>query len=380
MTGPISFHRDRVRGGGGLAGAIVGPLLAVAVVTAISLLLYQDSGLTDIVLLFGINAVMVVGFQVFVGNTGIVSFGHIAFMALGAYAGGIAAIPIADKSIFLPDLPSFIGSWSVSIAPALVIGGLVAGAIGLLAGGALMRLSGAAASIATLGLLIIVNNVIAQATPITRGPQSIYGIPTNTTFFWVFASLAVAVALASWFKWSALGLRARAARDEPVAAESSGVPLVRSRLWAFALSAFITGIGGALYAQLLGGFSPASFYLPQLTVVISMAIIGGINSITGALTGAAVISVVNELLRRVEDGVNVVGVHIQLATGISAAVLGVALIAMLRWRPDGLLGAAELQVGPGTRKRPPGSTPLPDEGRQQPLSAPPPEATRLVGG
>lgn len=339
----IALRRDRVPGLPGLAAAIVGPLLAVGAVTVLAALVYTDPTMTEIVLLFGINAIMVVGFQTLVGNTGIVSFGHVAFMAVGAYAAGIAAMPVADKEIALPDLPGIFAGFEAGILLSLLIGGGVAALLALVTGTALMRMSGAAASIATLGLLLIVNNVLAQATPITRGPQSLFGIPASTTFFWVFASLAAVVVLSGAFKWSAAGLRARATRDDPIAAESAGINVLRARLWPFVLSAFITGVGGGLYAQLLTAFSPASFFIPQLVVVLTMAIIGGIQSITGAITGAAVITVLTEILRRIESGVTIAGIDIQAATGISAAVLGVALILMLRWRPEGLLGASEVQ-------------------------------------
>jgi branched-chain amino acid transport system permease protein len=96
--------------------------------------------------------------------------------------------------------------------------------------------------------------------------------------------------------------------------------------------------------MLLTAFSPASFAIPLVVVVLTMAIVGGVNSITGALAGAAVVTVLNELLRRVENGVDVVGLHLKTATGMSAAVLGIALILVLRWRPAGLLSAYELQL------------------------------------
>jgi hypothetical protein len=77
------------------------------------------------------------------------------------------------------------------------------------------------------------------------------------------------------------------------------------------------------------------------------AIIGGVNSVTGALVGATVITVLNEVMRHIEDGVDVAGLHIKAATGISAAVLGIGLILMLRFRPAGLLSSYELQLGLG---------------------------------
>ena len=106
----------------------------------------------EVVLLFGINAIMVVGYQVFVGSTGIVSFGHVAFMAVGAYAGGIAAIPVDDKVLYLPELPGFLADIELAILPALVLGGAAAALLALVTGFALMRLSGEAAAIAMLGL------------------------------------------------------------------------------------------------------------------------------------------------------------------------------------------------------------------------------------
>src|SRR5262249_13148651 len=99
-----ALRRDRLPGAWGLVDALLGPLLVVALVIAIAWLVYQDKNMTEIVLLFGINAIMVIGFQIFVGNTGLVSFGHIAFMALGAYGAAIVSIDPADKSYLLPDL------------------------------------------------------------------------------------------------------------------------------------------------------------------------------------------------------------------------------------------------------------------------------------
>jgi branched-chain amino acid transport system permease protein len=340
----LALRRDHVPGWRGFVGAVAGPLVAVGVVTALAAVVYADETMTEIVLLFGINAIMVVGFQVFVGNTGLVSFGHVAFMAIGAYAAGLVAIPVFDKELFLPDLPGFLASVELGVVPALLVGGGAAALLALVTGVALMRLDGAAASIATLGLLVITINVLREASSFTKGPRSFFGVPDHASFFWVFVCLAAAALISATFKWSRAGLRARANRDDAVAAESVGVSSLGARLLPFVLSAFLTGVGGGLYAMLLTAFSPASFAIPLVVVVLTMAIVGGINSITGALAGAAVVTVVNELLRRVEDGVDVLGVHLKTATGMSAAVLGIALILMLRWRPEGLLSAYELQV------------------------------------
>ena len=349
----IALRRDRPAGRGGLLVGIAGPVVVSCAVTLVAWLVLQATGgsNSDIVILFGINAVMVVGFQSFVGNTGIVSFGHVAFMGLGAYAAGIVSVPVAMKAIFLPSLPRFLGQTELPTVVTLVVGGAVAAVVAFVMGLAIMRLSGAAASIATLGLLVIVNNVLSQAHAITRGPQAFFGVPQAATFEWVFGSLVAVVVLSAWLKWSSLGLRARAVRDDPIAAEASGVRRLPARLWPFVLSAFITGVGGALYAQDLTAFSPASFFVSQIVGVLVMSIIGGLGSISGALVGAALISLLSELLRRMEAGFTIGPIEIHSAVGISEGVFGVALILMLRWRPAGLLGAMELEIDPRPKSR-----------------------------
>ncbi len=344
MRVSVSLQKDRLTGVVGLLGAVVGPVLVAALVTLLAALVVGLTSLTEVILLFGINAIMTVGFQLFVGSTGIVSFGHVAFMGIGAYAAGVFSIPIVERVKILPRFPQSIAGIETGMLLSLLVGAGIAALVALLMGLALMRLSGAAASIATLGMLIIVSNLLAQLTPITRGPQSLYGVPARTDFAWVFGVLITVVAISSLYKWSALGIRARAARDDTVAAESSGVVVFRGRLLAFILSAAVTGVGGALYAQLLTAFSPASFFIPQLVTVIAMAIVGGILSISGALVGATFIAALNESTRQLERGISLGDITIQLPSGVSIAVLGVALIVVLRFRPAGVMGSNELQL------------------------------------
>ena len=362
-----ALRRDRLPGAWGLLDALLGPLVVAGVVIALAAAVYQDANMTQIVLLFGINAIMVIGFQIFVGNTGLVSFGHIAFMALGAYGAAVVSIDPADKSYLLPDLPGFLEHMKLGVVPALLVGGFVAAAFSLVTGVALMRLSGAAASIATLGLLAITVNVLSQSTRFTHGPRALFGVPEYANFAAVFGSLAVVVLVSGLFKWSSAGLRARANRDDLIAAEASGVGSLRARLIPFVLSAFVTGVAGGLYGMLITAFSPASFTLALAVVVLTMAIIGGVNSITGALLGATLITALNEVMRRVEDGVDLAGLHIKAATGISAAVLGVALIVTLRLRPAGLLSSYEFQLGLGQGE---GTSPVPVAPNEQTSARP----------
>lgn len=354
MISVIRLQRDRPTGSIGVLIGVLGPLLVAAIITALAELVQAGTQgtISDIVLLFGINAIMAVGFQAFVGNTGIVSFGHVAFMGLGGYTAGILALPVALKATELPSLPGFLANVELGTLSVLILGGVLAALVAVMTGAAILRLSGAAASIATLGLLVIVNNLLVQAHSITRGPQSLYGVPQSTTDGWVFGSLLVVVVLSALLKWSRWGLRARSVRDDPVAAEAAGVRRLPARLIPFVFSAFVTGIGGALYAQDLTAFSPDSFFVPQIVGVLVMAIIGGLGSISGALVGASLISVLAELLRHVESGIALGPIQVQAPSGISQAVLGVLLIATLRWRPEGLLGANEVELDPRIGRRP----------------------------
>ena len=354
---------------GSLVG-MIGPLMVAALVTLLAVVVQgaTSGAINDIIILFGINAILVVGFQSFAGNTGIMSFGHVAFMAVGAYTAGILAIPVTLKPIVLPSLPGFLSHVELSTFWTLLVAGLVASAVALVAGFAIMRLSGTGASIATLGMLVIVNNVLSQAHAITRGPQSFFGVPQDASFGWVFGSLIVVVALSAWMKWSGIGLRSRAVRDDMMAAEASGAKRVASRLWPFVLSGFITGVGGGLYAKDLTAFSPDSFFISQVVGVLVMAIIGGLSSISGALVGATVISVLVEILRNLEAGIPVGSLVVQAPAGISQAVLGVVLILMLRWRPAGITGPLELEIDP-RRWRVPGG-----RSRIQLGSTPPPRS------
>ena len=349
MLRPI-LRRDRLPGPRGFLDAVLGPMTAVGLLTAVAAALYSDNSLTEIILIFGINAIMVVGFQTFVGSTGIVSFGHVAFMAIGAYATAVASIAPADKSYILPRLPHVLEKTQLGIVPSLLIGGAAAAVLAAVSGVALMRLSGAAASIATLGLLVITVNVLSEANRFTAGPRTLFGVPQDANFAWVFGALAAVVFVSAVFKWSPLGLRSRANRDDVIASEAAGIGTLRARLVPFVVSAFMTGVAGGLYGMLITAFSPQSFTIALGVVVITMAIIGGINSLSGALAGAAAVTILNEFFRRVENGFNLFGAHVQAPTGISSAVLGGALILMLRWRPEGLLSAYELQVRRASRR------------------------------
>ena len=200
-----------------------------------------------------INVVLVVGLYVFVGNSGVLSFGQMSFMSIGAYTTALITIPLVQKGFLLPDLP-FIANAEVRGVPAA----LIAGGVALLFAAswcAIVRMSGLAASLAMFAVLVIVFQVAVNWDAVTRGSRTMIGVPTDTTI-WIAMGWAVVVSPWPTFISARHGTRLRASREDEFAARAAGISIPRDRGIAFLLSAFIIGVGGFLYAQFQGAFTP----------------------------------------------------------------------------------------------------------------------------
>jgi branched-chain amino acid transport system permease protein len=299
-----------------------------------------------------IRVIVVVGLYLFIGNSGIISFGHIGFMCIGAYAAAWATAEPGFKQIMLQGLPAFLQEnqypFFVAVAGALALPALVA----LFLGMALMRLSGMAASIATFAFLIIVNSVYSNWDSVTAGVSSIIGIPTVVGPWTAYAFAILAILVAYLFQISRFGLMLRASRDDDVAASASAVHIVKMRLVAFVLSAALVGIGGGLYAQFLGILTVDPFYLNLSFITIAMLVVGGMSCLTGAVTGVIVVTAIVELLRSFERGMSLGGTTLSLPQGSQEIGLGVVMALILIFRPNGVSGGRELSLI-GRRAPPP---------------------------
>lgn len=291
-----------------------------------------------------IRIVAVVGLYVFIGNSGIISFGQIGFMCIGAYAAAWATAEPAFKSIMLPGLPALLREqqypFLVAIGGAMLLPTLIA----LLLGLAIMRLSGTAASIATFAFLIIVNSVYSNWDSLTAGVSSIVGIPTVVGPWTAYLFAGFAILVGYLFQISRFGLMLRATRDDEVAARACAVKVVQVRLIAFLLSAALTGIAGGLYAQFLGILTVDPFYLGLTFITIAMLVVGGMFSLTGAVTGVVSVTAVVELLRVFERGFEVGGTTIALPQGSQEIGLGIVMALTLLFRPSGLAGGREVAL------------------------------------
>lgn len=292
-----------------------------------------------------INAMLVVSMGLANGFTGVFSLGHVGFVGVGAYVSGILSLPAAAKAAYLPNLPPWIAGLNLGFLSSTLIAGLLCVLLAFLVGAPLMRLSGHFVSVATLGFLIIVNVVLVNADDFTRGARTFTGVPLQTTLPWAMGWLVVALIVLARIVYSPKGRAWRAVREDTIAAQAIGIDVLPTRLSAFVIGAFFAGAGGSLYGHYLGSFSPASFYFAYTFSLISMLVIGGMRSLTGAVVGVAVVSVLSELLRNLERGFDLGVVSVPPLYGASQIVLGIIFILIMIFRPSGVMGDLELSFG-----------------------------------
>jgi branched-chain amino acid transport system permease protein len=288
-----------------------------------------------------ITIVVVVGLYIFIGNSGVVSFGHIAFMAIGAYASAWQTCCLPQKPANFPGLPDFLLHSQVPNFPASLLAGLLAAAVAYLSGLIIMRLSGIGASIGTFAFLAIVNVVYSNWKSVTLGTSSIIGLPTYVNLWTALAWALTTIAVANVFQVSSLGLALRASREDEVAAQAAGINVYVLRLIAFVLSAFFVAIGGVLRGHFLGIVAVNSFWLDATFTTLAMLVVGGMNSLAGAVTGVVALSVLIEFLRRLESGIDIGSLTLSVPGGFQELGLAVVMLAILILRPKGLTGNRE---------------------------------------
>jgi len=311
---------------------------------AIAASLYATGGPAErhIALVMVINGVMVVGTQIFVGNTGILSFGHVGLAAIAAYITAILSTPVDIKSSTIGSAPLGLANVQLPVGLAILIAVVATTIIAALIGLFLSRLNGIAASIVTFAILVVVNSVLINWKNLTGGSEAFYGIQVKTTLPWALAALFVTVIAARLFSATRAGLRARAVREDEVAAKSMGVSVNRSRYVSWVLSAVFVALGGALIAHLLGAVSPSEFYENLMFLQIAMLVLGGMFSVTGALLGTIIVTLLSEVLRYLGDGPTIAGFKLPMVVGLSSMAYGAIILIMMVWRPGGILVDKEI--------------------------------------
>lgn len=263
-----------------------------------------------------INIILAVSLNITVGCLGQINLGHAGFMSVGAYACALFL-----KSGLLSGLPGYFAG--------LILGGFIAAGIGFLIGIPALRLKGDYLAIITLGFGEIIR-VLIQYFSFTGGAQGLQGIPKMQSFTLIFWITAASVTLMFTIMTGRHGREVLAIREDEIAAAAAGVNTTRAKIFAFTLSAFFAGVAGGMYACNVGSITAKYFDYNQSINLLVMVVLGGMGSFTGATLSAIVLTALPEMLRAFTD--------------YRMIAYALILIAMMLFRPSGLLGRKEFQL------------------------------------
>ncbi len=289
-------------------------------------MVFSDYFISQLVFVW-IYSVVALGLMLLVGFTGQVSLGHAAFLAMGAYT---------EAYLQLRGWP-----FVLSLASAALVAGLTGIVVGLPA----LRVKGIYLSIATLAFGFIVEEAVTRAdsvtggnTGITLGALEIFGwrVDSETRFYYVSLVIVILCIIGVMnLMRSPTGRAFVAIRDSEISAQSMGIHLARYKTIAFALSAALTGIAGALYAHKLRFISPEQFTILQSIELLIMIVIGGLGSIYGAIFGAAFWILAQQLIVTAKDWLPP---EIGQQTGLQPTIFGIFLVAFVLYEPLGIYG------------------------------------------
>ncbi len=266
---------------------------------------------TGVLVISGINLIAILGVALFTGFTGLFSFGHGGFMAIGAYASALFAIRAG--------VPVPLG-WAM--------GAVLAGAVSVLIGYPALRLRGDYFVIATLGFGETIRLLVENSHKLTGGARGLPDIPPGVNIWVVLVLDLMAIIALRNFIGSRHGRNCVAVREEETAAETVGIDTTRYKTIALAISAGLAGLSGALMASWIRYLHPSMFGLNKSTEITIAVILGGQGTLTGAVLAAMLLIPLPEVLRMAQEW------------RLVAYGLIVVLISVLR--PEGLFGYREI--------------------------------------
>jgi branched-chain amino acid transport system permease protein len=280
-------------------------------------LFFKGGYLMNVFVFVGIHTMLAVALNLLLGFAGQISLGHAAFFGLGAYISGVLTTNHA------------VNPWL-----AMVGAGIAVGILAFIVGFPILKLKGHYLAMATLGLGIIVYIVFNEAVDFTGGPSGLSGIPNLTigklvfdtdikNFYLIWTFALITMLLSINLAHSRIGRALRAIHDSEVAARVMGVNARLLKVQIFALSALISTVAGSLYAHTMTFVSPASFGFNFSVELVTMVIIGGLGSIYGSFLGAAILTLLPEMLRAFQD--------------YDIVIYGLILILITMYMPGGLI-------------------------------------------
>ncbi|RFB87066.1 inner-membrane translocator [Rhizobium leguminosarum bv. trifolii] len=294
---------------------------------------------------------LVTSLYVYTGVTGIVSFGHTAFASIGAYTAAVLTINPLFKSSTLVNLPEFVLSRAIPTAYAVPIGVIVATAVAVPTGLAIGRLKGEATTIGTFAFLLVIYAVFSNWNGVTGGTTALVGIPLVVGKWAALAGATMIIIIAYAFRISSTGRQLVAARDDEAAASACGVNVGKLRLRAFVLSAALMSFAGALSSGSIGVLSVDSFHVGATSMALAMLVVGGRNSLSGAVAGGLLVALAMVFLRHVEQGINLGASKFSLPGGSQELAIAALMLLVLVRRPLGLMGFLEFGLSRGARRQ-----------------------------
>lgn len=259
-----------------------------------------------------INIILAVSLNLVTGFTGQFSLGHAGFMSIGAYVCAIITMEMNSTLGFL------IGT---------LAGALAAAFVGILIGIPTLRLKGDYLAIATLGLAEIIRVVFLNM-EITNGAAGLNGIPRFTNWLWLCFFTVATIVLINNFIKSSHGRACISIREDEIAAESMGINTTKYKVMAFAIGAFFAGIAGALYSSYFYFLKPDLFGFLKSIDILVIVVLGGMGSLTGSVIAAIVLAVLTTFL--------------QSFTAVRMIVYAALLVAIMIFRPQGIMGTKEI--------------------------------------
>ena len=312
----------------------------------------------------GYYVILALGLNIVVGFAGLLDLGYVAFFAIGAYSWGLIGSP---QLAILTGLSLHPQTLSYLFWPVLIAAALFTALCGILLGAPTLRLRGDYLAIVTLGFGEIVPVIFLEMDKITNGTNGLIavnspGIPgidwssfTATPYYYlILAMIAVVVFANLRLRDSRLGRAWVAMREDEIAASSSGINLVNTKLLAFAAGAFFSGLAGVYHAAKLGNVSPDMFSFGDSTIYLAMVVIGGLGSIPGVIVGALVVYALNQFVIAQLDTFAadptsfvhpIYTAVVQVLPGftfgnIRNLIFGVILVVVMIFRPEGLIPSA----------------------------------------
>lgn len=289
-------------------------LLVFGVVQAlISVGIIDDYQQVTIVMIC-INIIMAVSLNLITGFTGQFSLGHAGFMSIGAYVCAIVTMQMNS-------VPGFVIG--------LFLGAATAAFVGFLIGIPTLRLKGDYLAIATLGLAEIIRVVFLNM-EITNGAAGLNGVPQYTNWFWLFLFTAGTIIIISNYLNSTQGRACISIREDEIASESMGINTTKYKIIAFTMGAFFAGVAGALYASYFYFLKPDLFGFLKSIDFLVIVVLGGMGSISGSIIASILLAAISA--------------YLQAFPAARMIIYSVLLVAIMLFRPQGLMGSKELSV------------------------------------